>query len=68
MNFGINHFESLDQFSPSSYEIEFILFNQILLSLFDISSTFYNNIWLNIKTKMCQNNSKIILKCVSNIK
>jgi len=44
MNFGINHFESLDQFSPSSYEIEFILFNQILLSLFDISSTFYNNI------------------------
>jgi len=29
-------------------------FNQILLSLFDISSAFHNSIWLNIKAKMCQ--------------
>jgi len=29
-------------------------FNQILLSLFDISSVFHNSIWLNIKVKMCQ--------------
>jgi len=29
-------------------------FNQILLSLFDIAKTFYDNIWVNIETKMCQ--------------
>jgi len=29
-------------------------FNQILLSLFDISNTFYDNILVNIKEKMCQ--------------
>jgi len=27
---------------------------QILLSLFDILNTFYDNIWVNIKAKMCQ--------------
>jgi len=49
------HFETLDQFSISSLETRgFSSFNQILLSLFDISSTFHNSIWLNIKTKMCQ--------------
>jgi len=37
-----------------SFEIhEFSPFNQILLSLFDISSVFHNSIWLNIKVKMC---------------
>jgi len=45
----------LDQFSTLFFEIrEFSPFNQILLSLFDISSTFHNSIWLNIKVKMCQ--------------
>jgi len=35
----------LDQFSPLSFEIrEFSHFNQMLLSLFDISSAFHNNI------------------------
>jgi len=49
------HFETLNQFSPSSFEIcGFSPFNQILLSLFGISSAFHNNIWLNIKAKMCQ--------------
>jgi len=49
------YFETLDQFSHSSFKIhEFSHFNQILLSLFNISSTFYNSIWLNITTKMCQ--------------
>jgi len=39
------HFETLDQFSPSSFEIrEFTHFNQILLNLFDISSAFHNSI------------------------
>jgi len=37
--------------SKSTY---FETFNQILLSLFDISSTFHNSIWLNIKAKMCE--------------
>jgi len=27
---------------------------QSLLSLFDILNSFYNNIWVNIETKMCQ--------------
>jgi len=63
LNKGLNawilelvHFEILDQFSHSSFEIrEFNPFNQILLlSLFVISSTFHNSIWLNIKAKMCQ--------------
>jgi len=27
---------------------------QILLSLFDILNTFYDNIWVNIEVKMCQ--------------
>jgi len=49
------HFEILKQFSSSSFEIrEFSRFNQILLNLFDISSTFHNSIWLNIKVKMNQ--------------
>jgi len=49
------HFETLNQFSPSSFEIRgFSPFNQILLSLFDISSAFHNSIWFNIKAKMCQ--------------
>jgi len=35
------HFETLDQFSHSSFEIRrFSLFNQILLALFDVSYTF----------------------------
>jgi len=35
------HFETLDQFSLSSLEIRgFSPFNQILLSLFDVSSAF----------------------------
>jgi len=47
-------FETLNQLSPSSFEIHgFSHFNQILLSLFDISSTFHNSIWLNIKAKIC---------------
>jgi len=33
---------------------EFSLFYQILLSLFDILNAFYDNIWVNIKAKMCQ--------------
>jgi len=45
----------LDQFSSSSFEIRgFSSFNQILLSLFDISIVFHNSILLNIKAKMCQ--------------
>jgi len=39
------HFETLNQFSPSSFEIRgFSPFNQILLNLFDISSAFHNSI------------------------
>ena len=49
------HFKILDQFSHLSFEIrEFNSFNQILLTLFDISSAFHNGIWLNIKAQMCQ--------------
>jgi len=49
------HFKIFDQFSPSSFEIHrFSHFNQILLSLFNISNAFQNSIWLNIKTKICQ--------------
>jgi len=49
------NFEIFEQFSHSSFEMyKFNLFNQILLGLFDISSTFHNSIWLNIKEKMCQ--------------
>jgi len=49
------YFETLNQFSLSSLEIRrFSHFNQILLSLFDILSTFHNSIWLNIEAKMCQ--------------
>jgi len=33
---------------------EFNQFYQILLSLFDILNVFYDNILVNIKTKMCQ--------------
>jgi len=41
------HFETLDQFSPSSLEIHgFSPFNQILLELFDISYAFQNCIWV----------------------
>jgi len=41
------HFETLDQFSPSSFEIrEFNPFNQILLDLFDVSYAFQNYIWV----------------------
>jgi len=54
-NLELVYFKILDQFNYSSIKIcEFNLFNQILLSLFDISSVFYNSIWLNIKVKMCQ--------------
>jgi len=39
------HFETLDQFSPSSLEMRgFSHFNQILLSSFDILSAFHNSI------------------------
>jgi len=49
------YFETLNQFSPLSFEIRgFSPFNQILLNLFDLSSTFHNIIWFNIKAKMCQ--------------
>jgi len=49
------YFKTFDQFSNLSFEIhEFSHFNQILLSLFDISNTFHNSIWFNIKTKMFQ--------------
>ena len=41
------HFETLDQFSTSSFEIcEFSPFNQILLDLFDVSYAFYDCIWV----------------------
>ena len=41
------HFETLDQFSPSSFEIcVFSPFNQILLGLFDISYAFHDCIWV----------------------
>jgi len=53
------NFETLDQFSYSFSEIRgFILFNQILLSLFGISIAFHNSIWLNIKTKNVSNSIK----------
>ena len=52
------YFKILDQFSLSSFEIhEFSSFNQILLSLFDISSVFHNSIWLNIKASKNMSNS-----------
>jgi len=39
------YFETLNQFSPSSFEIRgFSPFNQILLNLFDISSAFHTSI------------------------
>jgi len=45
----------LDQFSPSSLEIQkFGYLNQILLNLFNISSMFHNSIGLNNKVKMYQ--------------
>jgi len=41
------HFEILDQFSHSSFEIHgFSLFNQILLGLFDVSYAFQDCIWV----------------------
>jgi len=41
------HFETLDKFSPSSFEIhEFSPYNQILLGLFDVSYTFQNCIYV----------------------
>ena len=41
------HFETLDQFSPSSLEIcGFSPFNQILLGLFDVSYAFLDCIWV----------------------
>jgi len=33
---------------------EFSPYYQILVSLFDILSAFYDNIWFNIEAKMCQ--------------
>jgi len=39
------HFKTLDQVSPSSFKIrKFNFFNQILLSLIDISNVFHNSI------------------------
>jgi len=41
------HFETLDQFSHSSFEIrEFSPLNQILLSLFNVSYAFQDCIWI----------------------
>jgi len=41
------HFETLDKFSPSSFEIrEFSHFNQIWLGLFDVSYVFQDWIWI----------------------
>ena len=41
MNFGIIHFETLNQFNFLSFEIcEFSSFNQILLCLFDVLYVF----------------------------
>jgi len=47
------HFEILNQFSPSSFEIRgFIPFNQIFLSLFDISSARFTIVFdLTLKQK-----------------
>jgi len=33
---------------------EFSHFNQILLSLVNVSNAFYDNFWVNIEAKMCQ--------------
>ena len=47
LNIFLVHFETLDQFSPSSFEIRgFSHFNQILVSLFDVSYTFQDYIWV----------------------
>jgi len=49
------YLKTLNQFNHSYLKIcGFSHFNQILLNLFNISFAFYNNIWFNIKTKMCQ--------------
>jgi len=41
------HFETLNQFSHSSFEIhKFSPFNQILLGLFDVSYAFQDSIWV----------------------
>jgi len=41
------HFEILDQFSSSSFEIrEFSPFDQILLGLFNVSYAFQDCIWV----------------------
>jgi len=41
------HFETLNQFNPSSFEIrEFSPFNQILSGLFDVSYAFQDYIWV----------------------
>jgi len=41
------NFETLDQFSSSSFEIHrFSPFNQILLGLFDVSYAFQDYIWV----------------------
>jgi len=46
------HFETLDQFSPSSFEMhEFSHFNQIFLSLFDIQTRFIIVFDLTLKKK-----------------
>jgi len=47
--------ETLAQFSPLTLELWcFSRFNQILLSLFDISNVFHNNFLVNLETKMYQ--------------
>jgi len=43
MKIVISLSENLDQFSPAFLEMrEFSFFNQILLSLFDVSNVFFN--------------------------
>jgi len=57
------HFETLNQFNFSSFEIyEFNLFNQILLDLFDVSYAF-QDCYLYCLTHFCFNvKSNIIMK------
>ena len=45
--FGISPSKTFDQFSHSSFKMrEFSPFNQILLSLYDVSNTFHDSIWI----------------------
>jgi len=56
MKIGISlSLKFLTQFSPSTSKLhEFSPFNQILLSLFDVSNVFYNSFLANIEARMHQ--------------